>query len=58
MEPQFPCTRVQCNAHALSKGGDVMEFVPCGKICLPEAPRMINASFTDSGDMIEVRSDE
>jgi len=55
--PQFPCSLVQCNPHAISKGMDFVEFVACPKICLPEAPKMINASFSDEGDRITVRGD-
>lgn len=56
--PQFACTTVQCNPHALSNGVDPIEFVPCGTICVADAPRMVNASFADSGDRIEVGEEE
>lgn len=52
--PQFPCSLVQCNPHAISRGMDFVEFVACPKICLPEAPKMVNASFSDEGDRITV----
>jgi hypothetical protein len=31
-----------------------LEFVPCPKICMAATPRMVNASFTDTGDKIQV----
>lgn len=54
IEPKFPCTLVQCNPYAISKGLNPVEFVECNKICLPEAPKMLKAAFSDSGDRIEV----
>lgn len=53
-QPQFACTMVQCTPLALSQGVEPVQFVPCPKICMAEAPKMLNASFSDSGTKIQV----
>lgn len=53
-EPEFACTMAHCNPHAISKGSDMVEFVPCPKICLAETPKMISAVFADDGTSIQV----
>lgn len=45
---------VQCNPLALSQGVDPVQFVPCAEICMAQAPKMLNATFSDSGTKIQV----
>lgn len=44
-----------CNAANVNKGLDPIELLSCQNICWPSAPRMVNATFSNDGNAIEVR---
>lgn len=46
---------VRCNPLAITARELPVVLAACPAICLPEAPRMLGARFTDAGDAIEVR---